>query len=80
MSERIKLDPPVNRRVIFKLCGQDLPMDGAILGHDDSGYWVRGGTLAEHLKSADSERPDSTVQFLEFGRLEWLQAAPENSK
>jgi len=75
MSERIK-----HRRVIFKLCGQDLPMDGAILGHDDSGYWVKGGTLAEHLKSADSERPDSTVQFLEFGRLEWLQAAPENSK
>ena len=42
MSERIKLNPLVNRRVIFKLCGQDLPMDGAILAHDDSGYWVKG--------------------------------------
>jgi hypothetical protein len=50
MFERIKLDPLVNRRVIFKLRCEASTMDATILGYDDAGYWIKGGTLAEHLK------------------------------
>jgi hypothetical protein len=75
MNERIKLDPLINRQVIFKLRGQK-PMDATILGFDDAGYWVRGGELAKYLAKASSSDHQNEVQFLEFTRIEWLQATP----
>ena len=71
MTERIKLDPLINRRVIFKLYDQE-PMEATVLSFDDTGYWIRGGTLA-HFLSGSKEQ----VCFLEFRRIQWLQAAPE---
>ncbi len=44
----MKPDPLLNRRVIFKLHGMD-PLDSTILKQDETGYWIRGGTLAPHL-------------------------------
>jgi len=73
----MKLDPLINRRVIFKLYGQ-APMESTILGHDDTGWWIKGGTLAAYLRAADAEEADDAVQFLELTRVEWFHAAPEN--
>ena len=44
----MKRNPLLNRRVVFKLQGMD-PLDTTILKQDDTGYWIRGGTLAPHL-------------------------------
>jgi hypothetical protein len=49
MFEPIKLNPLVNQRVIFKLRTETSTMDATILGYDDAGYWIKGGTLAEYL-------------------------------
>ena len=38
----------LNRRVVFKLHGMD-PLDATVLRQDETGYWIRGGTLAEKL-------------------------------
>jgi hypothetical protein len=76
MSERIKLDPLVNQRVIFKLRTESSTMDATILGFDDTGYWVKGGTLAEHLKKADVSDSVSDVRYLEIRQIEWLQKWP----
>jgi len=78
MSERIRLDPLVNQRVIFKLRGQDHPMESTILGFDDTGYWIKGGTLVEYLNAVEQKGDD--VCFLESSKIEWFQRAPSRSK
>jgi hypothetical protein len=64
----------LNRRVIFKLHGMD-PLDSTVLRQDETGYWVRGGTLAPQLDPANCSQPESDVRYLEFTRIEWLRAA-----
>jgi hypothetical protein len=66
MIEPIKLDPLVNQRVIFKLRSEAPAMDATILGYDDAGYWIRGGTLAEHLKNDDVSDSETDVRYLEI--------------
>ncbi|MFY9681251.1 MAG: hypothetical protein WA416_12530 [Candidatus Sulfotelmatobacter sp.] len=68
----MKLDPLLNRRVIFKLHGMD-PLDATILKQDATGYWIRGGTLAPQLDQPNCSQ-DNDVRFLEFTRIEWLRA------
>ena len=70
----MKRNPLLNRRVVFKLHGMD-PLDTTILKQDDTGYWIRGGTLAPHLDQSNCSLPDSDVRYLEFTRIEWLRAA-----
>jgi hypothetical protein len=69
----MKLDPLLNRRVIFKLRGMD-PLDSTILKQDQAGYWIRGGTLAPQLDQSNCSQ-DNDVRYLEFTRIEWLRAA-----
>ncbi len=70
----MKLDPLLNRRVIFKLHGMD-PLDSTILKEDETGYGIRGGTLAPRLDRSNCSHPDNDVRYLEFTRFEWLRAA-----
>jgi hypothetical protein len=63
----------LNRRVIFKLHGVD-PLDATVLKQDETGYWIRGGTLALHLARANCSLPESDVRYLEFSQIEWLRA------
>jgi hypothetical protein len=70
----MKPDPLLNRRVIFKLHGMD-PLDSTILKQDETGYWIRGGTLPPHLDQSNCSQPESDVRYLEFTRIEWLRAA-----
>jgi len=74
----MKRDRLLNRRVIFKLHGMD-PLDSTILKQDDSGYWIRGGTLAPQLFQSNCSQPESDVRYLEFTRIEWLRAARQRS-
>lgn len=46
-------------------------MDATILGYDDSGYWIKGGTLAEHL-----QREDVSDSQCDIGKIHWLQRWP----
>lgn len=68
----MRLDPLINRRVIFKLRGHDTPMDTTILRYDENGYWTEGGTLAEC--HSDSSVSENDVRYLEFAKLEWFKA------
>jgi len=70
----MKLDLLLNRRVIFKLHGMD-PLDSTIIKQDETGYWIRGGTLAIQLGQTNCSVPDNDVRYLEFTRIEWLRAA-----
>jgi hypothetical protein len=74
----MKLDPLLNRRVIFKLHGMD-PLDSTILKQDATGYWIRGGTLAACLDQSNCSLPESNVRYLEFTRIEWLRATRQRS-
>ena len=74
----MKPAPLLNRRVIFKLHGMD-PLDSTILKQDETGYWIRGGTLAGHLDQSNCSQPENDVRFLEFTRIEWLRAARQRS-
>jgi hypothetical protein len=74
----MKRNPLLNRRVVFKLHGMD-PLDTTILKQDDTGYWIRGGTLAPHLDQSNCSLPDSDVRYLEFTRIEWLRAARQRA-
>jgi hypothetical protein len=76
-EERIKLDPLINRRVIFKLRDHEQTLEATILGFDETGYWVRGGTLCDFLPRRESLHTD--IRFLEFTRIQWFQAAPTSS-
>jgi hypothetical protein len=69
----MKLQPLLNRRIIFKLHGMD-PLDATILKQDATGYWIRGGTLAPQLALTNCSQ-DNDVRYLEFTRIEWLRAA-----
>jgi hypothetical protein len=69
----MKLDPLLNRRVIIKLHGMD-PLDSTILKQDETGYWIRGGTLAPHLDESNCSVLDNEVRYLEFTRIQWLRA------
>jgi len=62
-----------NRRVIFKLHGLE-PLDATVLRQDETGYWIRGGTLAGQLDHSNCSQPESDVRYLEFTRIEWLRA------
>ena len=68
----------LNRRVIFKLRGMD-PLDSILLKQDEGGYWIRGGTLAGHLKQANCSLPESDVRYLEFSRVEWVRPTRKRS-
>ena len=70
----MKLDPLINRRVIFKLRGHDLTMDTTILSYDANGYWIRGGTLAQFLSENAVSEPSNDVRYLEFAKIEWFKA------
>jgi hypothetical protein len=70
----MKVAPLLNRRVIFKLHGMD-PLDSTVLKQDETGYWIRGGTLAPRLNQSNCSLPESDVRYLEFTRIEWLRAA-----
>ncbi|MGA9544647.1 MAG: hypothetical protein WBQ85_13825 [Candidatus Sulfotelmatobacter sp.] len=74
----MKLDPLLNRRVIFKLHGMD-PLDSTILKQDATGYWIRGGSLAPILDQSNCSQHND-VRFLEFTRIEWLRAPRERIK
>jgi len=76
LIERIKLDPLVNQRVIFKLRSAASTMDATILGYDDAGYWIKGGSLAEHLKKDEVSDSQTDVRYLEIRQIEWLQKWP----
>ncbi|MFZ0142720.1 MAG: hypothetical protein WAL08_00065 [Candidatus Sulfotelmatobacter sp.] len=73
----MKLDPLLNRRVIFKLQGMD-PLDATILKQDSTGYWIRGGTLAPRLDQSNCSE-DNDVRFLEFNRIEWVRVARQRA-
>lgn len=72
--ERIKLDPLVKRRVIFKLRDHEQTLEATILGFDEIASWVQGNTLCDFLPNRKSQPID--VRFLEFIRIQWFQAAP----
>jgi hypothetical protein len=74
----MKRDRLLNRRVIFKLHGMD-PLDSTILKQDETGYWIRGGTLAPQLGQSNCSLPESDVRYLEFTRIEWLRATRAGS-
>jgi hypothetical protein len=75
-GQRIKLSTHINELVRFKLHELADTKEGVIRAIDQHGYWVEGGSLAEHLRStspgADSH---SEVQFIEFRRIHWMQKA-----
>jgi hypothetical protein len=62
----------LNRRVVFKLHGMD-PLDATVLKQDETGYWIRGGTLAGRLNESKCSLPENDVRYLEFSRIEWLR-------
>ena len=70
--------PLLNRRVVFKLRGME-PLHSTVLKQDATGYWIRGGTLAEQLDQSNCSLPDSDVRYLEFTRIEWLRAARQRA-
>jgi hypothetical protein len=74
----MKRDRLLNCRVIFKLHGMD-PLDSTILKQDETGYWIRGGTLAPQLGQSNCSLPESDVRYLEFTRIEWLRATRAGS-
>jgi hypothetical protein len=70
----MKLDPLLNRRVIFKVRGMDA-LDSTVIKRDETGYWIRGGTLAPRLDQSNCSLPENDVRYLEFTRIEWLRAS-----
>ena len=73
-TERIKLDPLVNRLVRFKLHELTDTKEGVIRTLDESGYWIDGGSLAEYLRSTSPcSDASSEVQFIEYKRIHWIQ-------
>ncbi len=70
----MKLDPLVNQLVRFKLHESPDTFEATILAFDETGYWVRGGSLCEYLgQSAELRTPDDTAHFLEFKRIRLIQ-------
>lgn len=74
MDNRVKLDPLVNELVRFKLHESPDMYEATILGFDEAGYWVRGGSLCEYLKSCGMEDDaGSDTRYLEIRRIHWIQ-------
>ena len=74
--ERIKLDPLVNKLVWFTLHELAENKDAVIRAVDMDGYWIEGGSLAEHVKSTMSGGDSSSdVQFIEYKRIHSIQMA-----
>ena len=74
MDNRAKLDPLVNELVRFKLYESAEMYEATILSFDETGYWVRGGSLCEYLKSSGREDDaNSDTRYLESRRIHWLQ-------
>jgi hypothetical protein len=69
----MKRTPLANRRVIFKLHGRE-PLDATVLKQDETGYWIRGASLAGQLDQENCSLPESDVRYLEFSKIEWLRA------
>ncbi len=74
----MKSDALLNRRVVFKLHGME-PLDATILKQDETGYWIRGDTLATLLDEQKCSLPENDVRYLEFTRIEWLRARRKKS-
>ena len=70
----MKLDPLINRRVVFKVIGHDMTFDATILRYDATGYWIRGGTLAGFLSQTPVSDPSNDLRYIEFAQIEWLRA------
>ena len=51
-------------------------MDAVILGYDNEGYWIKGGTLAEYLKRDVASDQESDVRYLEIRKIQWLHKWP----
>jgi hypothetical protein len=50
--------------------------EGIIRAYDEVGYWIEGGSLAEHLKNTSPcSDMTSDIQYIEFKRIHWLQKA-----
>jgi len=74
MDNRVKLDPLIGELVRFKLHESSKMYEATILGFDETGYWVRGGSLCEYLKSCGTEDDaNSETRYLESKRLHWKQ-------
>jgi DNA-directed RNA polymerase subunit E'/Rpb7 len=74
----MKRTPLANRRVIFKLHDME-PLDATVLKQDETGYWIRGGSLAGLLDQSNCSQPESDVRYLEFSRIEWLRTLRQRS-
>jgi hypothetical protein len=72
----VKLDPLINHLVTFKLKDCPETLYGTIRAFDEHGYWIEGGTIAGQLQLGDDK--DGAVRYLEFNRIEWLQAKTSN--
>lgn len=77
MTERLRLDPLLKRRVNFKLRRQESVMDATVLRSDATGYWIKGGSLADFLAQTDNPSPHPDVHFLAFAKIEWLEPHPD---
>jgi hypothetical protein len=62
MTERVRLDPLVNKLVRFKLHELSEMKEGIIRAFDRQGYWIEGGSLAEYLGDTSSGA-DPTSHF-----------------
>ena len=72
----MKLDPLINRLVTFKLKDRPETLYGTIRAFDADGYWVEGGTIADHLPLGNDR--DSAFRYLLFSRIEWFQRKDSN--
>lgn len=73
LDNRIKLDPLINELVRFKLHESAELFEATILAFDETGWWVRGGSLCDYLKTAAEGSADSDVRYLESRRVHWYQ-------
>lgn len=68
----MKLDPLVNQLVRFKLHECADTYEATILAFDETGYWVRGGSLCSYLNN-EASRGDADTAFIEFRRIHSIQ-------
>jgi len=70
----VKLDPLLNQLVRFKLLESPETFEATILAFDETGYWVRGGSLCDYLKNTTTPHSvDTDVQFVEFRQIRSIQ-------
>jgi hypothetical protein len=74
LDDRVKLNPLINELVRFKLHESPDMYEATILGFDEAGYWLRGGSLCEYLRLCGMEGDaSSNTRYLEFRRIHWRQ-------